>query len=472
MSRLSDSTSFIRCMLVISGAIACGWVTAPVHAQEQSTVEEQENVVVVTGSRIRRIEQEGPSPVVTITAQDMSDRGYQTVLEALNDLPQNSGGGFDQQNTFGLTPSASAIDLRGFGVGRSLVLIDGRRVPVFPLAANGTDNFVDLSSIPAVAVDRIEVLTDGASAIYGSDAVSGVVNIILKKHADNQLSLRRSDTTGGGGAQDRLQSAVAAGLARRRAESAAHSPDRGTLPMKGFIIALQFLTRLPTPAVVVDDAAFARSMRWFPAAGLMIGALVAGAAWAGALVDPWIGALIALIVWVGVTGALHLDGLSDLADAGGAVHKDRERLLAVLADPHVGSFGVVAIVLQLLSKLALLHMLVDARAFGPLVLVPFAARVGPLVWTWWLLPLHEGVAARFRSAIGPLDLIGWTTALAAASWFTPALLVTPLLILWWGWHVRRTIGGISGDGHGAGIELIETALLLSLSVTARWVQAT
>jgi len=242
--------------------------------------------------------------------------------------------------------------------------------------------------------------------------------------------------------------------------------------MKGFIIALQFLTRLPTPAVVVDDAAFARSMRWFPAAGLMIGALVAGAAWAGALVDPWIGALIALIVWVGVTGALHLDGLSDLADAGGAVHKDRERLLAVLADPHVGSFGVVAIVLQLLSKLALLHMLVDARAFGPLVLVPFAARVGPLVWTWWLLPLHEGVAARFRSAIGPLDLIGWTTALAAASWFTPALLVTPLLILWWGWHVRRTIGGISGDGHGAGIELIETALLLSLSVTARWVQAT
>jgi len=206
MSRLSDSTSFIRCMLVISGAIACGWVGPPIRAQEESTVQqEEETVVVVTGSRIRRIQQEGPSPVVTITAQDMSDRGYQTVLEALKGLSQNSGGGFDQQNTFGLTPSASAIDLRGFGVGRSLVLIDGRRVPVFPLAANGTDNFVDLSSIPAVAVDHIEVLTDGASAIYGSDAISGVVDIILKKHADNELSLRRSDTTGGGGGQDRLQ---------------------------------------------------------------------------------------------------------------------------------------------------------------------------------------------------------------------------------------------------------------------------
>lgn len=238
--------------------------------------------------------------------------------------------------------------------------------------------------------------------------------------------------------------------------------------MKGFIIALQFLTRLPTPTMVVDDTAFAPSMR-FPAVGLVIGAAVAGAAWTGALVDNWLGALAALIVWVGVTGGLHLDGLSDLADASGAAHKDRERLLAVLADPHVGSFGVVAIVLQLLSKLVLLHVLIDARAFGPLVLVPFVARIAPLVWTWWLPPLHQGLAARFRSAIGPLDLAVWAAALAAASWFIPALLVTPLLLLWWGWHVRRTIGGISGDGHGAGIELIETGLLLSLTITGLWI---
>lgn len=238
--------------------------------------------------------------------------------------------------------------------------------------------------------------------------------------------------------------------------------------MKGFIIALQFLTRLPTPAIVVDDAAFARSMRWFPAVGLVIGALVAVAAWVGAIVSPWVGALVALIVWVCVTGALHLDGLSDLADASGAAHKDRERLLAILADPHVGSFGVVAIVLQLLSKLVLLHMLVEAHAFVPLILVPFAARIGPLVWTWWLMPLHQGLAARFRSATGPIELMVWAAVLVAASWFYPALLITPLLVLWWGWQVRRVIGGISGDGHGAGIELIETALLLTLAVAASW----
>lgn len=239
--------------------------------------------------------------------------------------------------------------------------------------------------------------------------------------------------------------------------------------MKGFIIALQFLTRLPMPAIAVDDAAFARSMRWFPAAGLVIGALVAGAAWAAGLVDNRLGALAALIVCVGLTGALHLDGLSDLADVSGAAHKDCARLLAVRADPHVGCFGVVAIVLQLLSKLVLLHMLVEAHAFVPLALVPFAARIGPLVWGWWLMPLHKGLAARFRSAVGPADLLGWTAVLAAASWFYPALLVTPLLVLWWGWQMCRMIGGISGDGHGAGIELIETALLLALAITAPWV---
>ncbi|CAN5455313.1 adenosylcobinamide-GDP ribazoletransferase [soil metagenome] len=240
--------------------------------------------------------------------------------------------------------------------------------------------------------------------------------------------------------------------------------------MKGFILALGFLTRLPVPRVVADEAAFAASMRWFPAVGLVVGGLVAGAAWVGANIDPWIGALVALFMWVIVTGALHLDGLADLADAGGAAHKDRARLLAVLADPHVGSFGVVAIALQLLAKLVLLHILVDARAFLLLVLVPFAARMGPLVWTRWLPSLHQGLAARFRSAIRPRDIALWGVALVAACWCSPALLVTPLLIGWWGWQVRRTIGGISGDGHGAGIELIETALLLSHVVAVRLFQ--
>lgn len=237
--------------------------------------------------------------------------------------------------------------------------------------------------------------------------------------------------------------------------------------MKGFILALQFLTRLPTPRIASSEADFAASMRWFPAAGLVIGALVAGAAWAGQRIDPWLGALAALVFWVAVTGALHLDGLADLADAGGAAHKDREGLLAVLADPHVGSFGVVAIVLQLLAKLILLHALIDAGIFAPLILVPFAARIGPLAWNRWLPPLHKGLAARFQSIIRPIDVLIWAVMLIAASWLAPFILIAPFLIACWGWHIRRALGGISGDGHGAGIELVESGLLLSLLIVGQ-----
>lgn len=234
--------------------------------------------------------------------------------------------------------------------------------------------------------------------------------------------------------------------------------------MRGFIIAVQFLTRLPTPHVKSDESSFAASMRWFPAVGLLIGILVAGAAWLGCWVDSWIAALAALVTWVGVTGALHLDGLTDLADASGAAHKDREKLLAVLADPHVGSFGVVALVLQLLAKLVLLHTLVEARIILPLMLIPFAARIGPLVWTYWLPPLHQGLASRFRTIARPADIIGWMAILLAAALLTPPLIAAPLLIIFWGWQIRRSIGGISGDGHGAGIELVETGLLLTTAI--------
>lgn len=237
--------------------------------------------------------------------------------------------------------------------------------------------------------------------------------------------------------------------------------------MRRLVIAAQFLTRLPMPRVTADAEDFAASMRWFPAIGLAIGAAVAAAAWAGAWIDPWTGALAALLVWVGITGALHLDGLGDLADALGAAHGDRARLLAVLADPHVGSFGVVAIALQLVAKLVLLHAAIDAGPPWPLVLLPFAARIGPVAWARGLLPLHEGLAARFRSAVRPIDFAGWGAVLAGACVAVPALVAAPLLVLWWGWRLHIRLGGVSGDAHGAGIELVETGLLIALVVAAR-----
>lgn len=237
--------------------------------------------------------------------------------------------------------------------------------------------------------------------------------------------------------------------------------------MKGFVIALQFLTRLPLPRMSVSEAEFAVSMRWFPAAGLVVGAIVCLGANAGAHLDPWVGALAAVALWVFVTGALHLDGLGDIADAHGGAHKDRDRLREVLADPHVGSFAVAAIALQLAAKLVLVHALLGAVQPIALLAVPFAARIGPLVWARTLPPLHEGLGSRFRDAVRPADLIAWFALLLAAAWLVPALLAAPVLILLWSCHLRRELGGISGDGHGAGIELVETGLLLAILAVAR-----
>lgn len=240
--------------------------------------------------------------------------------------------------------------------------------------------------------------------------------------------------------------------------------------MTGLILALKFLTRLPMPRVSADADRFAAAIRWFPAAGLVVGAVVAGAGWAGGLLDPWVGAVAALAAWVLVTGALHLDGLGDLTDATAAAHKladpaaRREKLLAVLGDPHIGSFGVVAIVVQLLAKLVLLHLIVTAGALALLPLVAAGARIGPLAWARWLPPLHAGLGARFSDAVRPADLIVWTGLLLVAALLIapPLAMALPAIGLWMLW-VRHRIGGISGDAHGAGIELVETVLLAALA---------
>jgi iron complex outermembrane recepter protein len=168
-----------------------------------STSEPLEEVVVV-GSHLAQANQ--PVAVTVLTADDMAQRGYITAQQALDGLAQNSGGGFDQQlGIQSFTPAAAAVNLRDLGPGRALILLDGHRLPVYPVGLNGTDSFVDISSIPISAIERIEVLTEGASAIYGSDALSGVINIVLKQTPSNEVSLHQSGTTQGGGAQQRWQ---------------------------------------------------------------------------------------------------------------------------------------------------------------------------------------------------------------------------------------------------------------------------
>lgn len=230
--------------------------------------------------------------------------------------------------------------------------------------------------------------------------------------------------------------------------------------MRGLILAVQFLTRLPTPPVADFRAEeLSRSLAWFPLVGLLVGGLLAAAVWLGARVDPWLGALLGLLAWVWVSGALHLDGLADLADALGAAHRDRERLLAVLADPHVGSFGVVALVLQLLAKLILLMLAARLELYAALCFVPAWARLGVLLWSR-LPPLKPGLGERYAWQGGERLAWPWLAALAVASFFAPALVAGPLVLLAWHAFLRRRLGGMSGDALGAGVEVSETGLLL------------
>ncbi|MEW5787825.1 MAG: adenosylcobinamide-GDP ribazoletransferase [Pseudomonadota bacterium] len=237
--------------------------------------------------------------------------------------------------------------------------------------------------------------------------------------------------------------------------------------MHGLILALQFLTRLPTPRLaVVSPAHMAGCVVWFPLVGLLIGALVAASAWLGAQEDPWLGALLGLVAWVGLTGALHLDGLADLADALGAAHRladptaRRERLLQVLADPHLGVFGGVALVLQLLAKLVLIMLAVQVGAYLALLLAPAWSRWGVLLWSR-LPPLKPGLGERFAWRSGNLAIVFWALALALAGFLQPMLALGFVWTPAWRYWLLRRLGGMTGDALGAGVEWGESVLLLA-----------
>ncbi len=173
--------------------------------ENNNNTAKEDNKVTVIGTRIKKIDISNLAPILSISREDMDDQGHASVKDVIDGLSQNTGGTIDNSFTTGFTPGASAVNLRGIGFGHTLVLIDGRRLPIYPIGIGGTQNFVDLSSIPVAFVERIDVLTDGASAVYGSDAVSGVINIITRKEIEGiALNYRIGESTDGGYKTKRL----------------------------------------------------------------------------------------------------------------------------------------------------------------------------------------------------------------------------------------------------------------------------
>jgi iron complex outermembrane recepter protein len=168
-----------RTLVVALAAI--GLASAAANAQQAPVKAEK---IEVTGSNIKRVDAETSAPVQVITREEIQRSGKQTVTELLRELPTNAGGGLNDltaANSF--SSGASTVSLRGLGSAATLVLLNGRRIAPFSSADPnfGQSAVVNLDALPLDVIDRVEILKDGASAIYGSEAVAGVVNIILRK---------------------------------------------------------------------------------------------------------------------------------------------------------------------------------------------------------------------------------------------------------------------------------------------------
>ncbi len=171
-----DSIRYAVRYALLAGAAGAAMTAVPVSAAEESAAISE---VIVTGSRITaKRDAIAESPIITFDSDAISDSGHVTVDHFLNTMPQVVPALSSQSNN----PSSNGrafIDLRGLGNNRNLVLIDGRRG-----MGSTSGGVVDVNTIPAALIERVELITGGAGAAYGPDAVAGVVNFILKKDFD------------------------------------------------------------------------------------------------------------------------------------------------------------------------------------------------------------------------------------------------------------------------------------------------
>lgn len=202
----NSSVSYLRKPLALLGVglslfatkVALGQQPNAASASTDQTVKLEK--FVVTGSNIPTTEtaiEAGTFPVVILDRSSIDQTGYQTAADLLQKIVVSNGGSVPlSNNATGFTPSASSTSLHGLGPEATLVLVNGHRVTPYPQGQGGTTAFVDLNTIPLQMVERIEVLKDGASAVYGADAVAGVVNIILRKNYDGTVvNLNYGNTT-------------------------------------------------------------------------------------------------------------------------------------------------------------------------------------------------------------------------------------------------------------------------------------
>ena len=207
--RLKPISQAVQCALITSVAASAGLTATVANAEETSIVEE----VIVTGSRLRRdrdfVE---VSPVATISMEEIQNIGYLTLEQTVNRMPQLKPDTTSSTNQYG--GAAMSADLRGLGPSRTLVLVDGRRyIPSQDRAQRRLNSgIVDLATIPDMLLESVEIVTGGASAVYGSDALAGVVNFRLRDDIRGATGrYQRGDSDRGGGETERADVVLGVG---------------------------------------------------------------------------------------------------------------------------------------------------------------------------------------------------------------------------------------------------------------------
>ena len=235
-------------------------------------------------------------------------------------------------------------------------------------------------------------------------------------------------------------------------------------------IAVQLLTRLPAGAPAEPEAGdMGKAVVYYPVVGLLIGLVLA---LAGAVLDsggpPLVGAALVVVIWMGLTGLLHVDGLADSADAWLGGQGDSERTLTILKEPTVGPAGVALVAGVLLVKLGAVAALLGAGSV--LVAVPVLARAG----TIWLLLTTSYIREEGMGALAARNLprapgyAAVTIAVLFGLFLTgvtgfAALVAGGIALVFLRWLMQQRIGGVTGDTLGAAIEVTEAALLAAFA---------
>ena len=241
--------------------------------------------------------------------------------------------------------------------------------------------------------------------------------------------------------------------------------------MKGVLVAASFLTRLYVPATA-DGVEVGASMRWFPLVGALIGSAGAIVVWilaSGLAMPGTLTATIVVALGVWITGAIHLDGLADMADGFGG-GRTRDEVLRIMRDPLIGSFGAIALVLVLVTKVvAVAELLQRGSALSYIVAAPTLSRWTIALLATWLPYARVGgglgqAVTRQRCVSGVLLSTSTAAVVSFAALGSYAVLAIAVAIasaLCFGLMARRRIGGVTGDVFGASVEVTETTVFVS-----------